>query len=72
MKAAPNNKQSYYLPTDMLIAVKLQATRLDRSQSWIIQKAWELASGKIATIPAQSGDDSDLDPLAAYHGAEAK
>jgi uncharacterized small protein (TIGR04563 family) len=44
-------KQSLYFPEDMLQEIQHQATRQDRSLSWIVQQAWRLARSRIATIP---------------------
>ena len=45
-------KQSLYFPADMLAEVHAEANRLDRSLSWIIQRAWILAKEKIGEIPS--------------------
>lgn len=50
-------KQSLYFPVGMLEEVVAEATRLDRSLSWIVQKAWELARDKLREIPSPPGAD---------------
>ncbi len=53
-------KQSLYFPETMLAEIKDEATRLDRSLSWVVQRAWKLARGDIRKIPSVNdiGDDS--------------
>lgn len=38
-----------YFPEGMLRAIEAEATRLDRSVSWVVERAWLVASG--ATSP---------------------
>jgi uncharacterized small protein (TIGR04563 family) len=45
-------KQSLYFPEDMLAEVQAEAQRLDRSMSWVVQKAWSLAKEKMKDIPS--------------------
>jgi len=47
-------KQSLYFPEGMLREFQQEATRQDRSLSWIIQQAWRLARTRIATIPGMN------------------
>jgi len=51
--AEPNDKrkQSLYFPEEMLQEIQQEATRQDRSLSWIVQQSWKLARARIATIP---------------------
>lgn len=58
---ADKRKQSLYFPETMLEEIKSEATRLDRSLSWVVQRAWKLAKAEIAQIPSitQEGDDDD-------------
>jgi len=44
-------KQSLYFPEEMLVEIQGEASRQDRSLSWIVQRAWQLARGEIARIP---------------------
>lgn len=44
-------KQSLYFPEDMLREIQEEATRQDRSLSWVVQQAWKLARGQLATVP---------------------
>lgn len=45
-------KQSLYFPETMLTEIKDEAARLDRSLSWIVQRAWKLARADIRKIPS--------------------
>lgn len=52
-------KQSLYFPKEMLEEVAAEARRLDRSLSWMVQRAWKLARPDIAKF--QSVNDADDD-----------
>ena len=54
-------KQSLYFPEDMLKQIQEEATRQDRSLSWIVQQAWRSARSHIAKMPGMD----DLGPPAA-------
>jgi uncharacterized small protein (TIGR04563 family) len=67
-KAPDGRKQSLYFPEGMLQEVKEQAARLDRSMSWVIQRAWKLAAQQVRDLPSM-GDahdegtaDTDISP----------
>ncbi len=47
-------KQSLYFPEDMLKEIAEEAKRLDRSLSWVVQRAWKLAKGEIKKLPSVS------------------
>jgi uncharacterized small protein (TIGR04563 family) len=47
-------KQSLYFPEDMLLQIQGEATRLDRSLSWIVQQAWKTARSQIAKMPGMN------------------
>ena len=44
-------KQSVYLPEDMLSQLRAEADRLERPLSWVLNRAWRIASPKIQAIP---------------------
>jgi uncharacterized small protein (TIGR04563 family) len=44
-------KQSIYLPDDVLLDLRSEANRTDRSLSWLIQQAWKMARPNIADLP---------------------
>ncbi len=50
---APNDKrkQSLYFPEDMLEEIQREATRQDRSLSWLVQRAWALAREQMREAP---------------------
>jgi uncharacterized small protein (TIGR04563 family) len=66
----PNNKagsdkrkQSLYFPEAMLQEIKDEAARLDRSLSWVVQRAWKLARVDVKKIPSVNdiADDEETD-----------
>jgi uncharacterized small protein (TIGR04563 family) len=56
-------KQSLYFPREMLEEIWAEARRLDRSMSWIVQRAWKLAKPEIGKYPSvnepDEGDPND-------------
>jgi uncharacterized small protein (TIGR04563 family) len=52
MGASDKRKQSLYFPEEMLREIGAEATRQDRSLSWIVQKAWKAARKDIMSAPA--------------------
>ncbi len=54
-------KQSLYFPESMLQEIKDEAARLDRSLSWVVQRAWKMARLEIKKIPSVNdiGDDDE-------------
>ncbi len=44
-------KQSLYFPDEMLREIEVEAQRLDRSLSWVVQHAWKLARAQLARVP---------------------
>ena len=59
MSTSDKRKQSLYFPEEMLKEIGAEATRQDRSLSWIVQKAWKAARKEILSIP--SVDDRPAD-----------
>jgi uncharacterized small protein (TIGR04563 family) len=51
-------KQSLYFPEEMLLEIQEEATRQDRSLSWIVQQAWRAARAQIGKMPGMD----DLGP----------
>jgi len=47
--SSDNRKQSLYFPEAMLEDIKAEAIRLDRSLSWVVQRAWKTARAEIRT-----------------------
>jgi uncharacterized small protein (TIGR04563 family) len=54
MSISDKRKQSLYFPEEMLQEIGAEATRQDRSLSWIVQKAWKAARKDIMSIPSVS------------------
>lgn len=54
-------KQSLYFPEDMLLEIRDEAARLDRSLSWVVQRAWKLARKQLRAMPSAApiGSASD-------------
>ena len=50
VRASDRRKQSVYFPEGHLAQIWSEAKRLDRSFSWILQHAWEVARGRIAKV----------------------
>ena len=49
---AKAKKQSLYFPQEMLEEIKSEATRLERSLSWVVQRAWKRSRDEIKKTPA--------------------
>jgi uncharacterized small protein (TIGR04563 family) len=60
MAPTDKRKQSLYFPEEMLREIQEEATRQDRSLSWIVQQAWRSARAQVAKMPGMS----DLGPSA--------
>ncbi len=54
---ADKRKQSLYFPVKLLEEIKVESTRLDRSFSWVVQRAWKIAKAEIQKMPAVTDDD---------------
>ncbi len=50
--SSDKRKQSLYFPESMLEEIKEEAARLDRSLSWIVQRAWKASRAEIRKIPS--------------------
>lgn len=59
-------KQSLYFPEEMLEEIKEEAARLDRSLSWIVQRAWKIARVEIKRLPSVDDilEDEEQNPSA--------
>lgn len=53
--------QSIYLTADMLQEIKEEAIRLDRSISWVIQRAWKLAHLDVSRTYTLNNDEYEKD-----------
>ena len=65
-QSSDKRKQSLYFPEEMLRDIQLEATRQDRSLSWIVQQAWRAARPQMARMPGMN----DLGPSAQASPAE--
>lgn len=52
MAGSDKRKQSLYFPEDMLQEIQEEATRQDRSLSWVVQKAWKSARKEVMRFPS--------------------
>lgn len=50
-------KQSLYFPELMLKEIAEEAHRLDRSLSWVVQRAWKIAKGEVKKLPSAGGNE---------------
>ena len=46
------HRQSFYLPEPMLEEIRVEAKRLNRSVSWVVQRAWKLARPELSELPS--------------------
>jgi uncharacterized small protein (TIGR04563 family) len=63
MAANDARKQSLYFPEEMLAEIQVQAGRLDRSLSWVVQQAWKISRNDLHRFPSPN-DMLDDDPAA--------
>jgi uncharacterized small protein (TIGR04563 family) len=47
-----SRKQSLYFTDEVLSEIMHEASRLDRSLSWIVQRAWKVARTDIHQLPS--------------------
>lgn len=52
MSTTDHRKQSLYFPEDMLEEIQREASRQDRSLSWIVQQAWKVGRADIRKMPS--------------------
>ena len=51
-KKTDKRKKSFYLPASFIEEMEKEALRLDRSVSWIVQRAWIEGRDKIKNYPS--------------------
>jgi uncharacterized small protein (TIGR04563 family) len=61
MSSTDKRKQSLYFPEDMLKEIKAEASRQDRSLSWIVQKAWKIARAEVSRYPSVNDIEGGFD-----------
>lgn len=49
-KSGENRKQSLYFQDEMLTEIRAEAARLDRSISWVVQRAWKVGRAAIRKL----------------------
>ena len=59
MSGTDKLKQSLYFPEHVLKAIEAEATRQDRSLSWIVQRAWKAARTEIVKMPSVNDHSPD-------------
>lgn len=57
--AEDKRKQSLYFPEWMLKEISDEAVRLDRSLSWMVQRAWKLGRAEVKKLPTSESVPSD-------------
>ncbi|MDB4931510.1 MAG: hypothetical protein JWM10_3994 [Myxococcaceae bacterium] len=62
MSQSDKRKQSLYFPESMLLEIQQEAMRLDRSLSWVMQRAWKLSRQDIRKLPSVN-DVPDMEAL---------
>lgn len=57
-------KQTFYFPEDIFMEIQEEARRLDRSLSWAVQQAWEIAKVELKNLPSPNDmlDENSLRP----------
>jgi len=55
--ASDKRKQSLYFPEQTLQEIREEAVRLDRSLSWIVQRAWHVARKDLKAVPSATEDE---------------
>jgi uncharacterized small protein (TIGR04563 family) len=62
MTITDKRKQSLYFPEQMLKEIQDEGARQDRSLSWIVQRAWQLARRDVMKLPSHNDlADADAD-----------
>ena len=56
MNKNPQCKQNVYFTEQALQEIKEEAIRLDRTLSWVVQKAWKIAKDEIKLIPSSTSE----------------
>lgn len=59
--ASDKRKQSLYFPDEYLEEIRKESLRQDRSMSWVVQKAWEIARDTVKQFPAANDFINDED-----------
>ena len=62
MAGTDKRKQSLYFPESMLQDIQHEATRLDRSLSWIVQRCVKIGIQEIRKLPSVNDIADDGEP----------
>lgn len=57
-RKSDKRKQSLYFPADVVEEMEKEAKRLDRSLSWVVQRAWKLAKEEVRNLPTVNDIDA--------------
>ena len=52
MAESDKRKQSLYFAESVLVEIQQEGARLDRSLSWVMQRAWKIARLEIRKLPS--------------------
>ena len=63
MKSIDKRKQSLYFSETTLKEIVAEATRQDRSLSWIVQKAWKVARKEIRAMRSTDVGNDDVESV---------
>jgi uncharacterized small protein (TIGR04563 family) len=72
MSDGEKRKQSLYFPDTMLKEIMVEATRQDRSLSWVVQKAWKAARRTIMASPGAPTAERAVDEVAGQSNDRGK
>ncbi len=61
MGGTDKRKQSLYFPEAMLQDIQLEATRLDRSLSWIVQRCVKIGLTEVRKLPSVNDIPDDAE-----------
>ncbi len=62
MSTTDARKQSLYFPDEMLREIEAEASRQDRSLSWIVQQSWKIARNDLRKYPSPNDVFNDTTP----------
>jgi uncharacterized small protein (TIGR04563 family) len=68
MTDASKRKQSLYFEAEDIQEIEAEALRLERSRSWVVQRAWLLARGRIRALSSDPERDPGVAPREAPLG----
>lgn len=57
-------KITFYLSEEMLLETKQEALRQDRSLSWVMEVAWQIARERLQAMPGMDDLHDDVEDVA--------